>query len=417
MRSRIFTSLLLSLALAPGFPALAQDAQGGQDEEAGGSETEGAEVVDEAPATQRETGTVKIPPGQGGRESAPGEVHTVEKGDTLWDLSQKYLGSPWYWPKVWSYNPEIANPHWIYPGNQVRFFGAGEEVPSRVESGLGPAPMTIVAEEGDAPELTEVGPISGEEMVSVSGKIGYDTKAPGRSVQTQGFVTQRELDEAGRIDSSFSEAVMLSYPDTVYVRFKKGNTANIGDRYVVFHTGAEIKHPATGQKIGYLTEFLGTMKVIAKDDKFVTAQILETWDAVSRGDLVGPFNVRLSERVAPKPNEKEVKGYVVTSLVPDITITGEHNFLVVDKGSAAGVQVGNTFNIVRQADIGDMFEPQKVDAAARQLPQESIGVCMVTEVKERTSNCLIVQSIREIVPGDRAVMRVGSPASAPTAQR
>ena len=65
--------------------------------------------------------------------SAPAEVHSVVKGDTLWDLSQRYLGSPWYWPKVWSYNPEIANPHWIYPGNRVRFFRSGEEVPAEVE--------------------------------------------------------------------------------------------------------------------------------------------------------------------------------------------------------------------------------------------------------------------------------------------
>src|SRR5215471_14225181 len=57
--------------------------------------------------------------------ASPGQVHTVVRGDTLWDLSQHYLGTPWYWPKVWSYNPEIANPHWIYPGNQVRFFGSG----------------------------------------------------------------------------------------------------------------------------------------------------------------------------------------------------------------------------------------------------------------------------------------------------
>ncbi|HYO70640.1 MAG TPA: LysM peptidoglycan-binding domain-containing protein, partial [Archangium sp.] len=150
MRSRIFSSLLLATVLAP--PAVwAQDADDTQEPEAG-EETEGSEVVDDPPARPR-SGQIAIPPGQGGRESAPGEVHTVERGDTLWDLSQKYLGSPWYWPKVWSYNPEIANPHWIYPGNTVRFFPAGEEVPSRVETGTGPGEM--VAEEGEIQAATE----------------------------------------------------------------------------------------------------------------------------------------------------------------------------------------------------------------------------------------------------------------------
>ena len=53
--------------------------------------------------------------------SGVSDVHVVQPGDTLWDLSSKYLNSPWVWPRVWSYNPHITNPHWIYPGQVVRF--------------------------------------------------------------------------------------------------------------------------------------------------------------------------------------------------------------------------------------------------------------------------------------------------------
>ncbi|MBN1210137.1 MAG: LysM peptidoglycan-binding domain-containing protein, partial [Myxococcaceae bacterium] len=94
MRSRILTAVLVVLSLAPAWSARAQEAE----EEAEGSETEGAEVAEEAPSGAG-------PRVEGSRETAPGEVHTVVRGDTLWDLSQQYLGSPWYWPKVWSYNP------------------------------------------------------------------------------------------------------------------------------------------------------------------------------------------------------------------------------------------------------------------------------------------------------------------------
>ena len=93
---------LLMLCLAA-FAVRAQTQTGG------GSEVEGTEV--QQPPTQRpppEQGQVQTAPPEG-----PSQVHTVEKGDTLWDLSSKYLGSPWYWPKVWSYNPQIANPLWI----------------------------------------------------------------------------------------------------------------------------------------------------------------------------------------------------------------------------------------------------------------------------------------------------------------
>src|SRR5258708_38922059 len=107
--------------------------ESGADEEAGG-QPEGSQTAK---------------PSEGGA----GTQHTVQKGDTLWDLSQRYLGSPWYWPKVWSYNPEIANPHWIYPGNVVRFSATGEEVPTQVETGNEPGSNP------EAPDISEGQPV------------------------------------------------------------------------------------------------------------------------------------------------------------------------------------------------------------------------------------------------------------------
>jgi hypothetical protein len=402
MRSRILTAFLVAVSLAPAWSARAQDAQ--DQEEAEGSETEGADVAED-----EGSGKVRIPGTENARESAPGEVHTVIRGDTLWDLSQQYLGTPWYWPKVWSYNPQIANPHWIYPGNQVRFFPAGEEVPSRVETGTGPE---MVAEEGDLQAATELGPVNGESLVSTSGKIGYQGNGA-TLVATRGFVTAKEVDEAGKIDSSFSEAEMLSYPETVYLRFKRKVEAKVGDRYLVFRTDREIKHPVTKQRVGYLTNLLGTVRVLSVGDKFVTAQVSETWDGIMRGDLVGPYGERLVDRVAVKPNSKALKGYIVTAMLPFLSITAEHHFLVIDKGSADGVQVGNTFSVMRQYDPVVRVMEMK-DAVNKTLPDEVIGTCLVTEVKERTSNCLLTNSLREIVPGDRVETRVGT---APTASR
>jgi hypothetical protein len=398
MRSRILTSLMLSLAVAPAWSARAQQEGAEEQDQDTGSETEGAEVMDEAP--ERPQGSVAVPPGAPkGRESAPGEVHSVQEGDTLWDLSQRYLGSPWYWPKVWAYNPEIANPHWIYPGNQVRFFASGEEVPTRVGT-------EIAAEDVTAP--TE---LSGGDLVTVTGKIGYDVSAA-RPVTTQGFVTQRELDEAGRIEGSSSGALMLSYPDNAYVRFKKKGSAKVGDRYVVYHTTQTVQHPVTKKKLGYLTDFLGTLRVIRVSDNFVTAQVVDTWDGMERGDLVGPVGERLTERVAPKANAKELQATVITALVPYLTLLGEFHTVVVDRGSADGVQLGNTFTILRQGDpslqvLGQEAKP--LTAKEKRFPWENIGTCMVTEVKERTSNCLMTRSMEELIPGDRAVMRLGEP--------
>src|SRR5215813_5694771 len=133
-------------------------------------------------------------PGRGDSVVTPGQVHSVVRGDTLWDLSQTYLGSPWYWPKVWSYNPEIANPHWIYPGNRVRFFPSGEEVPARVEVASAPTEMP---EDVDAPALMEGGD---EGRVELAGQIGYQPRNDGGAqMRLQGFATSREIEAAGRI--------------------------------------------------------------------------------------------------------------------------------------------------------------------------------------------------------------------------
>ncbi|MGQ0507835.1 MAG: LysM peptidoglycan-binding domain-containing protein [Myxococcaceae bacterium] len=404
MRTRLMATLCGILAFVPGAaraqikqPVQLADPSADNTDAAGQeapSETEGVEVVDPP----------QKPPklAQPGRDEAPGEVHTVIKGDTLWDLSQRYLGSPWYWPKVWSYNPAIANPHWIYPGNAVRFFPAGEEVPSRVEVGEAPNELPSAGEDG-LNSVDMIQPEGGEATVSLTAPIGYKSTGARRVIH-EAFVTSKELQESGRIDSSFSEMEMLSTFDTVYLQFKQKGSVKLGDRYVIFRTVQEVEHPISGRDVGYLTQFLGTVKIVKTGKGLVTAQIMETWDPIQRGDLVGPFGEKLSSSVSVRNNDRDVKGYVLISLVPFLNVVGEHHTIVVDKGSADGVQAGNTFTVIRQADQGgDIFRPQDVDND--ELPVEDVATCMAVDVKEKASTCLLIRSLREVVPGDRVEMR------------
>jgi nucleoid-associated protein YgaU len=87
-------------------------------------------------AADRVEGATPDAAGTSGPRTAGGQVqenYVIQRGDTLWDLSGKYLDSPWYWPKLWSYNPQIENPHWIYPGNPLRLSPAGAEAPARID--------------------------------------------------------------------------------------------------------------------------------------------------------------------------------------------------------------------------------------------------------------------------------------------
>src|SRR4051812_47920304 len=205
MRHLLLTASLTLLTFAP----LRAFAQTDDEETQGDEETSGPEGSSTIAPEKR------AKPSSTGKASSPGTQHTVVKGDTLWDLSQQYLGSPWYWPKVWSYNPEIANPHWIYPGNLVRFFPAGEDGPSRVE--VGNAPPEEDNDNLASPEMMEEGE---DGRVHVSGKIGYAPKNAYR-VQKLGFVTKAEVEESGSIVDTFAEQMMLSWPENVYVKFKR----------------------------------------------------------------------------------------------------------------------------------------------------------------------------------------------------
>jgi len=341
-------------------------------------------------------------PGNAAAE-VPGQVHTVVRGDTLWDLSQHYLGTPWYWPKVWSYNPAIANPHWIYPGNQVRFFGSGEEVPARVDAASSngpPSPDAI-----DIEDRTEV---------QLTGRIGYQPSGA-IPISRQGFVTSNELDQAGTITASPSEALMLSYPEMVYISFPNKDAVKVGERYLVFRPNGEVIHPVTDRRYGYLTQVVGTVRVLKKGAEVSTAVVEpNSLDEIHRGDRIGPAGEKLVTQVPQRPNHRALRGFVLGSLVPYLTILGEHQLILVDQGSQHGVQAGNTFIVVRKHDPAVnvqafLYPSRAVDPG---LPIEDVARCIVVDTRDKVSVCLLMRSLREVVYGDRVEMRLEPHASA-----
>jgi hypothetical protein len=346
---------------------------------------------------------------------APGTTHTVVKGDTLWDLSQTYLGSPWYWPKVWSYNPQIANPHWIYPGNHVRFFsGSGEEPAGQVE--METEPGTVPPGEGD---IGLVEPVE-DNNVAMVGPKPYQPKGRER-LPREGFVTDRDLENAGALVKSFAETEMLSTGDIVYLTFKNRAAVVVGKDYLIYRPNRKVYHPRSGRMVGYLTSLVGQARVLQTNNPvpnatYVRAQISYSFDAMFRGDLVGPPGeaMVLMLGVVANTNARDLEGSVVANLNPYITVNGERSQIVVDLGSADGVQPGNTFTIIRQADPLD----QGVDPSAWQdtrLPVEELGRCIAAEVKEHASTCMLMHTVREIVSGDRIVLY--APSKAPVSSR
>ncbi|MBL9038670.1 MAG: LysM peptidoglycan-binding domain-containing protein [Archangium sp.] len=409
------TSLLSLLVILGSVSALAQStgkAKQLRDKSRDVEDTSNA-ADDTSSGDAAEAGGADAPAAAVGTGDAPGAEHRVEKGDTLWDLSQRYLGSPWYWPKVWSYNPDIANPHWIYPGNNVRFYSsAGGEGPTRVEAGgepaAGEAPSGAGTELGDVEEGSMI-PDEGEDRVQVSGQVGYKPKKTVTLAAT-GFVTSREIEESGSIVGSYLEADLLCARHPIYIEFKNKRPAKLGENFVIFRSMGEVIHPVTRGLVGYQTRILGVGHVTRVEKKVhATAIIDNCYEAIERGDLLGPGGEPVSHAVALRANEKELSNaYVVGSTTSYLTTFGEHQLLIIDRGTEDGVQVGNTFTIFRQHD--SLSQEIYLDPTIRDeaFPKEDIASCMAFEVKTKATTCLVTRSIQEIVRGDHVEMHATS---------
>jgi hypothetical protein len=393
---------LALLALAP-LLALAED----QPAAPGGDETMTPEEA--VPAAPLEGGAKA---GEGNVTTAPPDMYTIRPGDTLWDLSGRFLNNPWYWPKIWSYNPDIANPHWIYPGNLLRFYPSGEEGGGEV---VPVQPDEPVAEtEEDLPAVRELedvskadmkAPISEEEKdtVSATGPIGFVQQRK-FAARHDAFITRRELEESGTIRASFEEKDLLSARDGAYVSFKNPGAVKMGETYAIYRTLREVKHPITNEILGYQTEILGSGKVVAVDKTAVSIFITASYDAIERGDRLGPWGESAYRVVPSRPNAKEVRGVIVSSPVEQVNYFAQSQVVFVDRGKADGVEEGNRFTVVRAGDSKAI--PGLVESWDPTLPVEDVGSLLVVDVKEHTSTALVTRSLRELQPGDRVEMRV-----------
>ncbi len=370
-------------------PALAQDE--GDAPEAADVAPMGEDVEGQAPAPA--SAPRARPPGASG-EAPPQitEIHQVNRGDTLWDLTTKYLNSPWYWPKIWSYNPQITNPHWIYPGNELRFYPSDEALPTAVEvSRMISAPDEGLEEGSSSARVPD-------DVVSSAGKfggVGVTRNSVYRSHVA--FIDSEEHGKAGTIENARSEAFMLDNYSKVFIRAKEG--AKPGDRFAVYRTVKEIEHPITGEPFGYSVEVLGTVRVEALGQTHATGIIEKTYRPIERGDWVGPIPEFVGQRVSPEANSGSAKGYIIETMEAAQSEIGEHSVVFIDRGRAQGVKTGNVFTAIQR---GDRFTGDEEG-----LPYEDVGELLVIDARENVSTAIVLRSVHELSVGDKVEMRSG----------
>lgn len=368
------------------------------------AQEEEPEVVESEPelaesASPESVGQTAAPGAPTGEAGSP-DTYTVQPGDTLWEISQRFLGNPWYWPKVWSFNPEIENPHWIYPGNLVRFYPTADDLPTQLE-GEEPTPDElgeVTLGSLHAPNLFN----QEEDVVEISqGMKLVQSTARKDVIRQDGLVTSRELEEAGVIDRAWAEKEMLSASDRVYLRFRGVGALRVGDLYSVFRTVGEVKHPVTRLKFGYLTRVVGVVRLVGVEKNGTVVGVIDqSIEEIHRGFFVGPLG-NFDKQVIAKPSARQIDGVILCSAEPSLPFMGESHLLFIDKGTKDGVEEGNLFTVVRQGDPLRSKDPEEV----KRLPLEDVATILVIDAKETASAGMVVRSLREVVAGDRVIAR------------
>jgi hypothetical protein len=215
-------------------------------------------------------------------------------------------------------------------------------------------------------------------------------------IQTLELMTKQELKEAGVIERARDDKQMLSNYDIAYVRFT-GEKPAASSRVLFYRTVREVEHPSTGDDVGFLTQITGTGIVMegGGDSKFTAVQVEATFDGIERGQLVAPQTEPLRRSLAYVANETKVDGEIITGEQHSEKLIGQFHYVFLDRGTRDGVKNGNSFTVINTRD----------EFAEEDIPAYPVGKLVVIDAKETASMAVVVQSIRDLKPGDHIEMR------------
>lgn len=323
------------------------------------------------------------------------DQHVVVRGDTLWDISGRFLEHPWCWPQVWGMNrDEIRNPHWIYPG-QVIYFDRSNRRLSLVPPGSGAAGVGGVIKM--SPQLRTEG-LGKEAVKSIpSGAI--------EPFLTQPLIVEAdELAGAPRIAATREHRVFLGKDDKVYVR---GDVRDIAS-FQVFRPGFAIKDPDTGAVIAYEAHYLGTVKLLAKGktpDEAHTFTVASSKQEMGVGDLLMPAPPTPIQNYVPHPPEVQVNARIA-SIYDGLAHAGQSQVVTINRGSLDGLDVGAVLQLYHHGKtVPDPTAERNMfgmRTAKMKLPDEQYGTLFIFRVFKHVSYGLVMQVTEPVTVGDVA---------------
>jgi nucleoid-associated protein YgaU len=314
------------------------------------------------------------------------DVYTVQKGDTLWDISGKFLARPWLWPELWRINPQINNPHLIYPGDSIALVYVDGQ-------------PRLVLERGDAGRTIRMTP-SGTDVLHP--EIRYEPLESAiptiRLDAIQAFLVQnRIVDPESLLSAPYvvqgdSERLVLGAGDRLYVR----GVLPEGESYNVVRKGPLYIDPETQEVLGREATYIGLGQAVAQENDIATMFMSDTREEVQIGDRILPTEERrVDSTFFPSAPEEKLEGEIL-SVFGGVSQVGQFDVVVINRGEREGMSVGHVLAIYKK---GAMARDRIANETIR-LPSERAGLLMIFRTFEKLSYGLVMMTERPLAIHD-----------------
>jgi hypothetical protein len=301
-----------------------------------------------------------------------GFYYTIKKGDTLWDISQRFNDTPWQWPDLWKENQQLPNPHWIYPGERIRLFRKSDQHLYKKKTTPTAAPQVSIPTPEPAPQVNF--------YYSRMDRIG--------------FIRKPAVEPLGIIVNVLHDKKLISEGDVVYIRPpKSGRVVDFapGSRFTVFRKLKPTPEKNSEKAIGTQHYLLGVLEVTQKESEYAIARVIKAFRAIEPGDLLMEYKERSTE-VMVTDSTPGIQGKLIG--------TEEHNELIatdfiafIDKGEVDNIRRGQQYTIYVQ-------ETKKgADGKEMTLAPVDKGSLVVLHTEKTTSTVYITDVFGNIFPG------------------
>lgn len=294
------------------------------------------------------------------RQNHP-EFHVVQPGDTLWDISEKFLTTPWLWPEIWHVNNQVDNPHLIFPGDIIAlvYVDGQPRITKTNQLPNGTVKLRPKARELSADSAITTLPLDAISPFLTSAQV----------------VSEEQMNDAPYVVGSDSDRLLAAEANRVYVR---GIIDEVAQKYTFFRKGDPYIDPVTGELLGIEAIHIAEGQKIQPGDPSVMLlkkSVLE----LRRGDRAWPTNEEQLRPVYFPHSPKEFEEGQIISVYGGVQQIGQYDVVVINRGEREMMEVGHVLSIYRRGET-------IVDDIATERRREDDNVSTWDKVKDAVTN-------------------------------